>query len=74
MTDLSPAAVQRRLEQLGELHVPETVEEARARLESERPRRQESFDEAVRRRLDEFRALWELTRALQHGRRRTPGP
>jgi predicted component of type VI protein secretion system len=62
---MSPEAVARRLQQLSELYVPETVEEARVRFDAERPRRQEDFNSAVARRLEELRALCELTRALQ---------
>jgi len=65
MADMSAEAVARRLQQLNALYVPETVEEGRLRLDAERPRRQEDFNQAVARRLNELRALCELTRALR---------
>ena len=66
MADMSPKAIARRLQQLSELYVPETVEQARARFEAERPRAKvEDFNRAVARRLDELRALLELTAALK---------
>ncbi|MFO7562165.1 MAG: hypothetical protein R6X02_05950 [Enhygromyxa sp.] len=66
MADMSPEAVARRLQQLSELYVPETVEEAQARFEAERPRgKDEDFNRAVARRLEELRALLELTAAIK---------
>jgi hypothetical protein len=59
-----PAAVQARLEQLAALYVPETIEEGEQRLERERPRVAELFENAVERRLEELRALDELARYL----------
>jgi hypothetical protein len=63
--ELDPQAVARRLDALRALYVPETVDEARDRLERERPPNTESFAEAVERRLGELRALDELTRHVQ---------
>ena len=64
MSELDPLVVARRLEQLRELYVPETVEEGRRRLEADQPASRESFDQAVARRLAELRALCELTRVI----------
>jgi predicted component of type VI protein secretion system len=63
-TDMSPEAVARRLQRVAELYVPESPEEARRRF-AERTPRAETFDQAVARRLDELRALLELTEVLQ---------
>lgn len=70
--DLDPAAVARRLAALAALYVPETVEEGRARLRDEAAR-PEAFATAVARRLEELRALDELTRYLR-GRASTTPP
>jgi hypothetical protein len=51
--ELDPIAVARRLAWLREHFVAETVEEARARFERERPARAETFEEGVARRLAE---------------------
>ncbi len=73
---LDPAAVARRLDELRRLYVPETRDEARARMERDRPneRRPAStgadFAKAVARRLEELRALCELTRVLHAARER----
>lgn len=66
-SDLSPGAVARRLADLRRSYEPETLESARPRLEAKRPA--ETFDEAAARRLEELRALCELTERL-HARRR----
>ena len=65
--ELDPAAVARRLASLARSYVPETVEEGRARLlnDSASP---DAFALCVARRLDELRALDELTRYL-HSRK-----
>ncbi len=61
--DLSPTSVSRRLALLRELYVPETDEQARARLVPE-ARRDTSFAERVASRLAELRALSDLTAYL----------
>lgn len=66
--DMSPEAVLARLNELAALYIPETLDEARARLEAERPPARESLAEGARRRLEELRALDELTRVLHRGR------
>jgi hypothetical protein len=60
--------VRARLDALRALYVPETIDEARARLARERPRDATPFDMRVARSLAELRALCELTRALQRPR------
>lgn len=67
--ELDPIAVARRLDWLREHFVAETVEEARARFERERPARAETFEEGVARRLAELRELDELTQTLHSARR-----
>lgn len=67
--ELDPIAVARRLDWLREHFVAETVEEARARFERERPARAETFEEGVARRLAELRELDELTQTLHAARR-----
>lgn len=67
--ELAPIAVARRLDWLREHFVAETVEEARARFERERPARAETFEEGVARRLAELRELDELTQTLHAARR-----
>lgn len=67
--ELDPIAVARRLAWLREHFVAETVEEARARFERERPGRAETFEEGVARRLAELRELDELTQTLHSARR-----
>jgi hypothetical protein len=62
--DLDPAEVARRLAALAAIYVPETVEEGRARLRDDAAQ-PEVFATAVARRLDELRALDELTRYLR---------
>ena len=66
--ELDPVRVAARLAKLAAAYVPETIEEGRLRVERERPRRDEPIEQAVQRRLDELRALDELTRYL-HGKR-----
>lgn len=66
--ELDPSAVEARLAELAALYVPETIEEGQRRLERERPRVEEPFEQAVERRLEELRALDELARYL-HQRR-----
>jgi hypothetical protein len=63
--NLDPGDVARRLARLAELYVPETVAEGRARLRAEASS-PETFARAVALRLDELRALDDLTRYL-HG-------
>jgi hypothetical protein len=60
MAELRPEDVAARLAKLRALYVPESIEEARERLERERPERQETFDQAVARRLRELRAVCDL--------------
>lgn len=66
MPSPSPELVSKRLAKLRSLHVPESVEAARARLSAERPA--ERFVDAVQRRLNELRALSALSSYL-HDRR-----
>lgn len=73
---LDPRQVELRLEELRQLYVPETREEASARMARALPKvraptsADPSFASAVERRLEELRALCELTRYL-HMRPRT---
>ena len=61
--ELDPAAVAERLAWLREHWTPEDMEAARGRMQ---PRaRSETFAEGAFRRLNELRALCELTRRLQ---------
>jgi len=60
MAELRPEDVAARLAVLRALYVPESIEEARLRLERERPEPEESFDQAVARRLRELRAVCDL--------------
>ncbi|HLT38436.1 MAG TPA: hypothetical protein VK034_19250 [Enhygromyxa sp.] len=71
---MSPAAVQARLDRLRELYVPEDLETARRRLEAERPALRETFNEAAARRLEELRALCELTQVLHAAPKRPSAP
>lgn len=64
--ELDPALVAERLAALAALYVPETVVEGRARLRAE-AMAPDAFASAVARRLDELRALDELTRYLHAG-------
>ncbi len=61
--ELDPASVARRLAALAAGYVPETVEQARARLRAE-ALAPDAFTSGVARRLEELRALDELTRYL----------
>ena len=70
--DLSPATVAIRLEHLRSIVIAENVEDARRRLDSERPK-SVPFAQAVAARLSELRALSELTAHL-HARRRAKVP
>jgi hypothetical protein len=63
--ELSPELVSARLATLRELYVPETLEEARARAAPVRA--PESLEQGAARRLDELRALIDLTRHLHRG-------
>ena len=65
--ELEPGDVARRLAALATLYVPETVGEGRARLRAE-AMAPDAFASQVAQRLDELRALDELTRYL-HGSR-----
>lgn len=62
--DLDAAEVARRLAVLAASYVPETVEEARSRLREEAMSK-DAFAACVQLRLEELRALDELTRYLQ---------
>jgi hypothetical protein len=64
-SSLDPRVVARRLAGLRLQYVPESLEDARARLERERPIRSASFADTVQRRLAELRALCELATHLQ---------
>jgi len=68
--DLAPGDVAARLEALAATYVPETIAEGRARLRREMMG-SDVFAAAVARRLDELRALDELTRYLHAGARKT---
>jgi hypothetical protein len=69
---LDPAAVARRLSELEAIYVPETVDQGRARLRAE-ARTSSTFASAVARRLEELRALDELTRYLHAHRAPSTG-
>ena len=64
MPDLDPAVVAHRLAALAASYVPEPVEAGRARLRAD-AMAPDAFPTAVARRLEELRALDELTRYLQ---------
>ena len=64
MADMSAAAVATRLEQLRALWVPMGLDEARAMMEPPRVVGRELTAEVVQHRLDELRALCELTAYL----------
>ena len=66
--ELDPQQLATRLEALRSSYVPETLEEAHARLAREQPRDTMPFDQRVARRLAELRALCELARALHRDR------
>lgn len=59
-----PPGVASRLVELGTLYVPEADVDVRRRLTSEQPSATEPFAKAVARRLEELRALCELTSHL----------
>lgn len=64
--DLSPRAVEARLDELCETYTPESSTEARRRLEPPPAGpMSRSFEEEVAMRLDELRALMELTAYLR---------
>lgn len=67
-SELDPCAVARRLAALAAAYVPETVDEGRARLRRD-AMAPDAFAAQVARRLDELRALDELTRYLHAARR-----
>jgi hypothetical protein len=66
--ELNGQQVAQRLAALAVIYEPETVEEGRARLRAA-DSAPEAFATAVARRLDELRALDELTRYLHAARR-----
>jgi hypothetical protein len=74
-SEIDPIMAQRRLEQLAASYVPETVEEGRRRLASdqrlavEQAERREGFEAGAVRRLEELRALCELTKVLHAARK-----
>lgn len=61
--ELEPQAVARQLRELAEIYVPETVDGGRARLRAD-AMAPDAFATRVAQRLDELRALDELTRYL----------
>ena len=61
---MDPELVARRLAALAEVYVAETVEEGRARLRAD-ALAPDAFATGVARRLEELRALDDLTRYLQ---------
>lgn len=67
MRDLDPTLVARRLAALAASYVPESVDEGRARLRAE-AMAPDALGSTVARRLDELRALDELTRYLRQRR------
>jgi hypothetical protein len=69
--ELDPEAVARRLAELAASYVPETVAEGRARLRRE-ALAPDAFADGVARRLEELRALDELTRYLHAAIPRAP--
>jgi hypothetical protein len=71
--DLSPATVTARLARLRAAVVPMSEGEARARMEDPAGREEGPFESAVVQRLEELRALVELTKHLQSGTRRERG-
>jgi hypothetical protein len=66
--DQPPAGVAGRLERLRALYVPERDEDARQRLAREARASSEPFAVGVARRLEELRALGDLTNYLHRGR------
>jgi hypothetical protein len=75
MTEIDPSDADRRLERLAELYVPETLDEGRLRLDADQrlaaaqAAQREGFDAGASRRLEQLRALCELSKALQTARR-----
>lgn len=65
--DLDPDVVSERLAELARLYIPETVEEGRARLRAEEMA-PDAFASKVAQRLDELRALDDLTHYLHRKR------
>ena len=61
--ELTASEVERHLASLAEIYVPETVDEGRARLRRD-ALSPDAFAAGVQRRLEELRALDELTRYL----------
>lgn len=74
MTEIDPMAAEQRLRELAQLYVAETVDEGRRRLAAdqrlaaEQAAAREGFDAGAERRLQELRALCELTKALHAAR------
>lgn len=75
MSEIDPIMAQRRLARLAVLYVPETIEAGRRRLAAderlavEQAERREGFEAGAARRLEELRALCELTKVLHAARR-----
>jgi hypothetical protein len=70
MRDLRPAEVAARLAKLAALYVPDTIDEGRARLRADRMA-PAAFAADVANRLEELRALDELTQYLHAPSRAT---
>lgn len=68
MHELDADRVALRLMALRSLYVPERDDEARRRIERERPTRREPFERAVTRRLAELRALCALAGYVHNAR------
>lgn len=74
-SEIDPIMAQRRLARLAELYVPETIEQGRQRLAAdqrlaaEQAEQREGFEAGAARRLEELRALCELTKVLHAARR-----
>lgn len=62
--ELDPAQVTRRLAVLRSLYVPESIDEARERLERERPAVKISLAERVAANLAELRTIYDLAQHL----------
>ena len=69
-SDAPPPGVAERLGALRALSQPESLAEARVRLERERPAREQDFAQAVSHRLAELRQLCELARHLHRSAKR----
>lgn len=65
--ELDPARVAERLAVLRSLYVPEPIDEARERLERERPVVKTSFAERVAANLAELRTIYDLAQHLAGG-------